>query len=131
MRIMIDLPSRPSPLARCARRVLLAAIAALLGASAHADWQKAGVTPEQLKKDQSQCEIRARSEAQFDRIDPSGPGTRAGATLRGTGTAQRETRNFEFCMRERGYDWVDPKAVPKKPQGESQQKDAEAEKGKS
>ena len=108
---------------RTTYRILFVGIAISFGAPVDATWQKPGATSEQLKKDQSQCEIRAHSEAQFDRIDPSGPGTRAGATLRGTSTAQRETRNFEFCMRERGYDWVDPKAAPKKPETEPQQKE--------
>ena len=113
------------------RRLSLAALVTLPGAAADAAWEKAGATPEQLKKDQSQCEVRARSDADFGRIDPGPPGTRAGASMRGANTMVRESRNFELCMRERGYEWVDPKAVPKKPGSESQQKDAEAEKGKS
>jgi hypothetical protein len=34
----------------------------------------------------------------------------------------KETRSFEMCMRERGYEWVDAKAAPKKPESESPQK---------
>ena len=103
--------------------IAFACLAFSLGVPAHAAWQKPGASPEQLKKDQSQCEIRARSDADFGRIDPTGPRTGAGSSLRGANTMARESRNFEMCMRERGYEWVDPKAVPKKPQGEPQQKE--------
>ena len=110
-------------IAACRRRplraALLAALASSVAATAGAAWQKEGATSEQAKKDQSQCEIKARSDSEFGRFDPSGPGTRAGATLRGGNNMVRENRNFELCMRERGYEWVDAKPPAKKPQGDS------------
>ena len=95
-------------------RLILATVAASFAFTAYAGWEKSGATPEQLKKDQSQCEMRARSDADFSRIDPGPPGTRAGATLRGANTMAQQTRYFELCMRERGYEWVDAKAPAKK-----------------
>ena len=103
---------------RWMHRFVFATVAALFGATASAAWQKDGATPEQSKKDQSQCEIRARSDSEFGRFDPSGPGTRAGATLRGSNNMVRENRSFELCMRERGYEWVDAKTPAKKPEGD-------------
>ena len=105
-------------------RVLLAALTTALGATANAAWHKGDATPEQLKRDQSQCEMRARSDADFGRIDPGSPGTRAGASLRSTSTMVRESRAFEFCMRERGYEWIDAKPAQKKPGSEALQKEA-------
>ena len=105
-------PAAFSP--RSIRRALLAALAALAGTAASAAWQKEGAAPEQAKKDQSQCEMRARADADFNRIDPTPPGTRAGGTLRGANSMAQQTRYFELCMRERGYEWIDPKAPAKK-----------------
>ena len=108
------------PIARWLRhavRVSLAVAVVSVGATAYAAWQKEGATAEEAKKDQSQCEIRARSDSEFGRFDPSGPGTRAGATLRGANDVVREGRSFELCMRERGYEWVDAKTPAKKPEG--------------
>jgi hypothetical protein len=122
MRIKRPLLSAPAQ-ARSVYPLLLAGgLALAFGAPVGADWRKPGASPEQSKKDQSQCELRARSDADVGRIDPSGPGTRAGASLRGANTMAKENRSFEMCMRERGYEWVDPKAAPKKPENESPQK---------
>ena len=112
-------------MAAIACRLLFAALVTSLGTAAEAAWEKVGATAEQLKKDQSQCEMRARSDADFGRIDPSPPGTRAGASMRGANTMQRESRSFEFCMRERGYEWGDAKTPQKKPESEAPQKEAE------
>ena len=113
---------------RALSSLLLVALASAAAISVHAGWERQGATPEQLKKDQSQCDVRARSDAEFGRFDPSGPSTRPGATLRGANNMQREARSFDLCMRERGYEWVDAKGAAKKSAGEAPAQDTDGSK---
>lgn len=81
----------------------------VLCAGAHAGWVKEGASPDDLKRDQSQCERKASSSAEFARVSPGSPGTRAGGTLRGANTMARENQYFQLCMREKAYEWIDQK----------------------
>ena len=68
--------------------------------SAQGAWIKEGATAEDLKRDQSECERKARADTSFSQ--PSrGPGASSGPRVANTMT--RENQSFRLCMKSRDY----------------------------
>jgi hypothetical protein len=83
-------------------------IAAILGlmclfcVSAQAMWVKEGATAEDLKRDQSECERKARADTAFNSPQPMrGAGAFSGP--RASNTMVKEDQSFRLCMKSRGY----------------------------
>jgi hypothetical protein len=65
-------------------------------------WVKEGATGDDLKRDQSECEQKARADAVFYNPQPlRGAGRLSG--VQPTDTMKRESQAFWLCMKSRGY----------------------------
>ncbi len=74
----------------------------LFCASAHAAWLKEGASAEDLKRDQSECERKARADTAFNSPQPMrGAGPLSGT--RGANTMAKEDQAFRLCMKSRDY----------------------------
>jgi hypothetical protein len=74
----------------------------LFCAGAQAAWVKEGATAEDLKRDQSECERKARADTAFNSPQPM----RGAGPLSGTRSANnmaKEDQSFRLCMKSRGY----------------------------
>jgi hypothetical protein len=71
-------------------------------ASAQAAWVKDGATAKDLKRDQSECERKARADTAFYNPPPMG-GAGVRSSQRGANNAAKEMQAFGLCMKSRGY----------------------------
>ena len=84
------------------RTALIAAALCLFCVSAQAAWVKEGATAEDLKRDQSECERKARADTSFNSPQPSrGAGAFSGP--RASNTMVRESQSLRLCMKSKGY----------------------------
>ena len=74
----------------------------LLCGSAQAMWAKEGATAADIKRDQSECERKARADTAFNSPNPmQGSGPFSGA--RSANTMAKENQAFQLCMKSKGY----------------------------
>mgnify|MGYP001388057991 CR=1 FL=1 len=79
-----------------------AALLVLLCGSAQAAWVKEGATADDIKRDQSECDFKAKSDTSFNRPPPMrGAGPMSGA--RGANNMVREGQSSQLCMKAKGY----------------------------
>ena len=71
-------------------------------AGAQAGWIKEGATADDLKRDQLECERKARADTAFNSPQP-GRGAGMSSGPRATNTMARENQSFRLCMKSRGY----------------------------
>jgi len=84
------------------KTVTMAGLLFLLCGSAQAQWAKAGATADDLKRDQSECERKARADTSFNSPPPMrGSGAFSGA--RTSNTMVKESQAFRLCMKSKGY----------------------------
>ena len=84
------------------RKALILVTLCLSFAGAQAAWVKDGASAEDLKRDQSACERKARADTSFNSPQPA---RRAGA-MSGQGasnTMVKENNSFRLCMKSLGY----------------------------
>jgi hypothetical protein len=96
--IASNLVQMPTP-----RRLLLAALIALLPACTPMQWVKEDATPEQVAQDAAQCQNEAWREAQFRAWPPRYGRRRFGSF---NDPFFEESRLADFCMRIKGYELV-------------------------
>ena len=84
------------------RAATIGGLLLMLCGGAQAQWVKEGASAEDLKRDQSECERKARADTSFNSPPPMrGSGAFSGA--RTTNTMAKESQAFRLCMKSRGY----------------------------
>jgi hypothetical protein len=84
------------------RNVTAAALLFLLCGSAQAEWVKQGATADDIKRDQSECDLKARADTSFNGPQPMrGAGQFSGA--RSANNMVRENQSSRLCMKSKGY----------------------------
>jgi len=82
--------------------VSILGVLCLFCVGAQAAWVKEGATAEDLKRDQSECERKARADTAFNSPQPMrGAGALSGA--RAGNTMAKEDQALRLCMKSRGY----------------------------
>ena len=84
------------------KTAITSALLFLLCGSAQAVWVKEGATADDIKRDQSECERKARADTAYNSPQPMrGAGQFGGA--RTTNNMAKENQASRLCMKSKGY----------------------------